>query len=373
MLEFPTPDILQLIMNSYTSHTPHSSLLTRITCSVFFLLFSFFFLYHYQADVMAMAQHVLSGGKTSYNRFVGASLITIALYLLHYVVAHITKLATMGYALTFFPSLLLLSFITDISPDIDHGCSLGSWLWLFPLMTLLWVIAVWLLKAVELYVSADMAIGIYSKSGWVNMLTMCLMLVFAGAASNTDEVFHYRMQVEQCLVKRNYKEALEVGDNSLASDSSLTMLRIYALAASGLLPERLFEYPIVGGADAMRPDGNSVKMMLYADTKLRLVRNCHHDYILCAFLLRRDIDGFAKNITKWYKADRSLPKHYREALTLYNHLRSNPVVAYHDNISEADYRDYQDMERKYQNKQERQNMLRDMFGKTYWYYFDYPQ
>ena len=56
---------------------------------------------------------------------------------------------------------------------------------------------------------------------------------------------------------------------------------------------------------------------------------------------------------------------------LYTHLRSNPLVDYHDDILDADYRDFQDLEHKYANPQERKNMIRDTYGKTYWYYYDY--
>ena len=55
---------------------------TRITCALLFIIFTFTYLYSYQADVLAMAQHVLSEGKTHYNATVGALLITSVLYLL---------------------------------------------------------------------------------------------------------------------------------------------------------------------------------------------------------------------------------------------------------------------------------------------------
>ena len=50
---------------------------TQIACIVAFCVFSFVYLYFYQQDVLAAAQHVLSGGKTHYDRTVGAVLITL--------------------------------------------------------------------------------------------------------------------------------------------------------------------------------------------------------------------------------------------------------------------------------------------------------
>ena len=48
----------------------------RVMCAILFLCFSFLYLYEYQADVLAVAQHVLSDGQTHYNRTIGAVLIT---------------------------------------------------------------------------------------------------------------------------------------------------------------------------------------------------------------------------------------------------------------------------------------------------------
>ncbi len=66
-----------------------------------------------------------------------------------------------------------------------------------------------------------------------------------------------------------------------------------------------------------------------------------------------------------------LPTHYKEALLLYCHLRTHPIVELHDNVMDADFADYQSMERKYSNPVERQSVLRDTYSNTYWYYYDY--
>ena len=372
------------------------SIIVRITSAACFLIFTFLYLYNYQTDVLAMAQHVLSDGKTYYVPFVGASLITILLFLLQLLIARFLQLKTMFHALTYFPSLLILAIITDVSPDIDRGFSFGAWLWVVPLLMVVWLIGSWIAKAWEVYEPLRFSHGFFSRAVWMNLAQFALMFVLVGMVGNSNEVFHYRMAVERSLVKGDYKKALTIGEKSLTTDSSLTMLRIYALAANKQLPERLFEYPLVGGSEAMKPNGTSVKMMLYTDTKLRLLRKSKTDYQLCAYLLDRNLDGFGKAMVKIYgkptmekksKTDpatpddntstapytitKALPKHYREALVLYTHLRSNPLVDYHDDILDADYRDFQDLEHKYANPQERKNMIRDTYGKTYWYYYDY--
>ena len=52
----------------------------RLLCAIVFCTFSFCYLYFYQADILAVEQHLLSGGKTHYDRTIGAVLITVALY-----------------------------------------------------------------------------------------------------------------------------------------------------------------------------------------------------------------------------------------------------------------------------------------------------
>ena len=76
----------------------------RVMCAVVFFVFTFCYLYFYQADVLAMAQHVLSGGKTRYNSLIGAVLITLVLYLLQLLVFAVTRLYKRAHALTYFPS-----------------------------------------------------------------------------------------------------------------------------------------------------------------------------------------------------------------------------------------------------------------------------
>ena len=115
----------------------------RVMCAILFLCFSFLYLYEYQADVLAVAQHVLSDGQTHYNRTIGAVLITAVLYLLQIGVYAVTKLSKRTHAMTYFPSLLILAIITDISPDIDLHFSFGAWLVVFPLLLILYGFFVW--------------------------------------------------------------------------------------------------------------------------------------------------------------------------------------------------------------------------------------
>ena len=90
-----------------------------------------------------------------------------------------------------------------------------------------------------------------------------------------------------------------------------------------------------------------------------------------SYLIDRQIDDFAREIQRRYTITDSLPKHYREALTLYTHLRSRPVVVYHDNVMDEDYDNLSELERQYPDKTERKVKVEEHYRGTYWYYYRY--
>ena len=374
--------------------TMNSTFTIKVICAILFILFSFCYLYYYQADLMAMAQHVLSEGKTCYNRLIGAVLITVVLWGVQLCLQSQVLIPKRFYAVTYFPSLLVLTILTDISPDIDKGFSLGSWLWVFPCLLLLYGGVIWLLN--RLYkIEGKTRQSNFFGSIWPNFSLLFIMFMLTCTFSNHNEVFHYRMKIEQKLVEGDLKTAAEVGKLSMHTDSSLTMLRIYNLSLLGKLGHQLFEYPLVGHADAMLPNGSSVKMMyapegaLYRHlgapvkkkvdiyTYLNLLKQHHratkaaHDYELCAYLLDKKLALFAKTLEKYYPQDEHLPKHYKEALTLIRHRMSTINLQYHEDVMETDFADFKTLERKYTNPQMRYAALADAYRSTYWFYYLY--
>lgn len=67
----------------------------------------------FQADLLAMEQHVLSGGTTHYNKTIGAVLITLVMYLLKLGVSKLTKFDGWLHILNYVPSLLLIIILTS--------------------------------------------------------------------------------------------------------------------------------------------------------------------------------------------------------------------------------------------------------------------
>ena len=373
-----------------------STMVLFTVCAVVFVAFSFLWLYFFQADLLSVSQHLLSGGKTHYNRTVGAVIITGVLWLLQIGVYSLTRLRKYSHALTYFPSLLLLAIMTSVGQDIDRHFSFGPWYWLLPLLMVLWGVGIWFARSVQPYETSASS-GLFSRPVWVNMLMMALMMFGVAIAGNTNAVFHYRTHVETALMEHNYDEALRVGQKSLETDESLMMVRMYALSRKGQLGERLFSYPVVNTSDAMLPTNNEARLLKYPvdsiyrylgaiprrpmrpmDYLAAIIRSGQAkpaavDYLLCGYLIDKNLDQFAGEIGRYYTVNDSLPRHYREALVLYTHQRSNPVLVYHDAVLDVDYEDYKQLEAAYEPLNERKGKMLERYSNSYWYYYFYVE
>lgn len=355
----------------------------QIACAIIFITFTYVYLAFYQADVLAVAQHVFSGGLTNYSYTLAPLLITLVLYLLQVGVYAVTRVKRRFHGLTYFPSFLILTMITDIPVDIDRYHSLGAWWIILPLCLILWGGLIWIARQLEPIETEPHSNGWFSRYMWVNLLQMLVIILLVNFVASNDRLFHERMRMEHLMKEKQYEKALEVGEKSLKTDSSLTMLRIACLNETGELGSRLFTYPLVGGSKAMMPDSVTVKAMMWKAPKWMQKPSAwmvkHHlkyrlpvDYQLCALLLDKQLDKFVAEVQKHYKVTSGkLPVHYKEALVLYTHRRSNPSIVYHDNVMDTDFEDFQQMDHKYANETEKQNVLRDTYGNTYWYYYEY--
>ncbi len=380
-----------------------SNIINRVVCALVFLLFSFFWLYHFQADMLAVAQHGLSGGKTHYDRTVGAVIICAVLMGVQLLVYSIVRLSRSTHALTYVPSFLLLSFVSSV----EYPFSWGVWLLVAPLVLAVWGLVVWLLKKNET-VSWEYrrSSGLLSRTVWVNQLQLAVMMLVVAAVSNTNAVAHFKAHAEVALMEDDVDEALRVGKRSLETDESLTMLRAFALSKKGELADRLFEYAISGtGADLLPLSGSNSRLMLMSDTLLwhhfgvypdsiaarmdsasrshqmtmsqyfdslacdTMATTAWRDYALMARLIDRDVEGFAKLLPRHYVAQAdSLPRHYREALVLYQQTRDS-VFAYSDSLMLLLWNDFCSYDSLYPKPSERMIRLEERYRGNYWYYY----
>lgn len=361
------------------------------TSAIVFCLFSFLFIYCYQTPTLAYEQHVLSGGVTVYHPLVSAILITIVGLLLQWLVFGVVRLRGASHALTYLPSMLLLASITSAYPDGEGGLTVGLWLWFIPLILIAYAC---LIKVVKQWISSPVipGEGIFSSHTLlVNMLTMVLMMLFVLKASNGDELFHRQVRAEKLLLENRYAELAKEGQGrsllaqrtgitvmdglfnstSERTDSTLTLLRFLAMDHQHNLADSVFMQPVAGSTASLLRMENIRPLLC---TKRFLMRRHSFDYKMCALLAERDLDRFARMLSERVDLSDStvcdsLPRHYKEALILYQHLRSNPITNYVNPVLETDYRDMKDMQHECANIDERKHALQQNYRNSYWKYY----
>lgn len=396
-------------MNYNNPKKNNSTILLNGMCAIVFTLFTWCYLFFFQADIIAVAQHVLSGGVTTYNRTVGAVLITTVLIILQLVVYSLTNLRNAFHPFTYLPSAVVLSMVTNIDGDIDRVQSLTLWSIALLVSVIVALVTVFAMRQLQNKTFSSYE-NVTIHTVWKTLLIFFIMFCGICIVANTDAVFHYRAKSESRLIEGDYDGAMEVGRKSLETDSSLTMIRVYALACKGELGERLFSYPIKCSGNAIVPmptdsaqlasgTASTVRFQRYPlkcfyarlgacpPCSLSAVRYLHllekrgkatpvvKDYVLAIHLIDKDIDGFAKDFIKYYgnpdSVGNSMPRHYQEAMTLYRHQRTNPIAQYHNEVLETDYQDFQKLMRKYPLESERKlNAFKQYYG-SYWYYFEF--
>jgi hypothetical protein len=384
-------------MRNRYNHIEQGSITYKVMCAVIFLLFSFLWLYEFQADILAIAQHVLSHGVTQYNRSVGAILITIVLYILQRFIANVTKMSCRFYALTYFPSMLILAVVSDINPDIDQHFSFGAWVWVFPFLLMVWGVFVWFVRQTMSLGLDDGQYGSVSsvRKLWLNMLQMIIMMLGVTLVGNTNSVFHYSAHVEVALMNGDVDEALMVGNRALETNERLTLLRAFALSKKGKLADSFFNYPVKGTSETLLPmqvkpqllpedsiwkfqgarSSKTVSSEFYYERMERdtLGTSAMIDYRLCGYLINRDLNSFVRVLPKYYEVSDTLPlpRHYKEALVLYQHLTAHPAIVYHDPVLAEDWNNFQQLKLKYSKESERKYRIFDNYQKSYWYYYFY--
>ena len=375
----------------------NSALATIVACALVFFAFSFFWLYYFQADVLTVAQHQLSGGKTHYNPVLGALIITLVLFIVQQGVFIVTRLSRRTHALTYFPSMLLLAILSSVGPDFIENKSMGAWSWAIPVLLVVWIVFIWLSRQMLPFDDdSKESTGLFSHRVWTNLLQMLVMMLFVGLVSNTNAVYHYRTHAEVALEENNVEEALRVGQKSHETDVNLTMLRLYALSSIDAVGDSLFTYAVTGRSSDLLPLKNSrSRLLMMQESKLwklfggrwplstmtveryldslavdTTATRAYHDYLLAGQLMDGRLDSFAVSLPKFYVMDAdSLPRHYREALVLYQDLKGDSVVAYQDSIMSARLLQLRSIEKLSSNRKTVQLKVQKEFPGTYWYYY----
>ena len=364
----------------------------RYSCALLFSLFSFAYLC-LQGDLLSEAQYVFSHGLTSYSILLGALLITIVLMVVQKIVAILLPFNWQYYSLSYFPSLLLLAILTDITPGKLHDFSLDMWAWLCPLLLILYIFAL-------RFVRYRRAVG-YKPLHllWRNYVLLFLMILLCGGIPHTNEVHHYEYAAERYVLRHQYDKALGVADQSLHSTRRLSELRMYALSQKGELAERLFDYPQLYGGEGLLSISDTDSIYRYSSRRicLRLGAlpgpNIHTtlqylwalnavdslrspltiDYQLCYLLLDRRLKSFGKKLAEYYppSPDTSLPRAYSEAVLYINNVSGAPLnySVSQDIVDRFNW--YQYRKQELAGEKGGENLLRREFWNTFWWYYEH--
>ena len=366
-----------------------------LMCGFLFAVFSFVYLYIFQRDVLEALHFSLARGKTVFSALGSAVVITFVLLLIRWGLNKFLKLGGVVYALSYFPLFLILGVLTDISYGIYTSAYHTIWGWLLPVILLVYVvIAIPVGKLFRSLRSISVARLTVVNSNIVIMLMSCVMTILIG---NTGNTLHYELKMERLLREKSYSEALTVGVYAAETSQTLTALRAYALAHTGEMGEKLFNYPQNYGADGLFFPDDSLRTFRYTNDSVCNLLGVHRqnvksvvellgetcyqgtgshvalDYYFSALLLDKRLDAFIKALSDFQITGDSLPLYYREAIVLWDKLHPDSDRFLNDSVMLQQYDAYLEKERLLSSETfagKKNRMSRD-YGNTYWWYYNY--
>ena len=367
-------------------------------CAILFAVFSFVFVAEFQAPSVEAFYNTISTGKLSFSAYMVGFIVSAVLTLLALWLNTLAKFTREWTALAYLPSALILAFITDMDRSIytDDG-SMFSWISIFILGVLVYSVAAFLCKRILFEKIKNVSVSM-NKVLWRNMVLIVLMFCLVGTLSNGEENFKRETRAMSYFNKGDVDDALEVGKKSLVASRELTAMRAYMLVVNGKLGEQLFEYPQYYGSEGLFPPmqrtsplvpdsvyaligakpepeesvAHFIERTILSDT---VSNNVTREYYFASLLLDKKLREFKDALFGRYgKTIDKLPKHYREALMLYEYVAdSTDVVSFsvNDDAMRKRMEDFRAEEAKHADPVVRGNYIRRYYGDTYWWYFLY--
>lgn len=361
----------------------------RVILRVLFIIFTFCYLYFLQGDLLSLTQKQLSQGQTTYNPLAGAIVLTALLTLLQYFIEQHFFIINRLHACTYVPSTIILGLITSLSTCMPTG-------WIICSITLLILcsIIVWMSKQIEFNETATNLL--FFKLLLPNFWIFIALFIFVISSGNTDECLHYELKAGRLLKENKPDKALKIGEKSLTTSRRLSALRTFAMKED--IGNELFEFPMPYGSKGLllypadstyslfSPDSiykfyrcypktsSAICYYKYITDHPQTTTNNHiaKDYYLCALLLDKQIDRFAKELPQYYSLTDStckLPKYYVQALILYKHLRTHPLITYEDAVATENFKDFLETVKKATVPKTESSIARNNYGNTYWWYY----
>lgn len=380
-------------------HIKGEMVLVEIICTILFCVFTFCFLYFFQADVLGYAQQVLSEGATTYSPFVGMLLILVLCLLLKLIVEKLHPVYhIMTPASSWFPSALLVAVLTDCHVNSATDLTYGSiWIW-GAVLLFTYIFVVWLTSKVFPFQLDITGKGVEWKALGANLAGMCVVLSTAAMLSNTNLNEHVILRMERLAQQQRYEDIEKLDKKVQLNDSNLVRYRAFALEKRDLLGEKFFETTHDGNGHQLF---STYQLTLPTDSLYRQLRvrpakgsNGYHalewlrgqkkmakfakDYLLTAYLMDCRLDDFVNLLAEQtdttvvadtLAAQPVYPKHFREALTIYNHQTQHPLIVFTDPSMEEDYKDFLKTIKDCPDPKALKGLLSRNYRNTYWYYY----
>ena len=368
-------------------------------CSLLFLGFSFAYLYALQGELMRCLHRYLCGTDT-YSPLWGALAITFVLWGVRWLFNQFLHWERTWLALSYFPAYWALALFTCGSP-VESGETLSwewhGW-WLFP-VTLLFYLSVGLVCRNR--TRSERRQKSLADALIPNLIVLILFSFATGCVGNSNELLHNKLLVAQNIREQRYEEALLVGKKSLHNTHPLTTLRALALSHAGVLGESLFEYPQSGKSDGLFFQQGQTDVCGFTNEDIEfhlgnlsrkadesvvgyLSRICASDstagspaidYYLCALLLEKQLPLFHQALSAYWPAGVALPRHYQEALLVYQLQmgKESPFASLCTSSVKQRFHDFRQLQAQYELPLHQNNYTRRKFGDTYWWYYWYGE
>lgn len=374
-----------------------STAIIQMVCAILFLFIIFHYLYSFQGDILGMMQYSWSDHQTRYNRLIGGVIITLVTCIVAWLTAMVVKLPQRVKALVYLPAMFMLGTLTAV--DIDaagHVSTSATALVLMALVFIFFPLLCRKLNSIAVLHSSQRDGSTLVTPWWTNLLCVVIMTVMMYSVGNTDRTLHTRLAVERLCHEGKYQEALATGIAKHDNDMSLTMWRAYALAMSSdgrdgnQLGYHLFNYNILGKTPSLLPCqgrepsaalrdpypvwqcigfvpriiNEAPERYLAREERRHTARRPAADFLLCTYLIKKDLKAFAETLPQYYDSKAPLPKHYAEALCICQD--TNMTI---DDAVRADYHDFLSLLRVRKPLLQKQADIRDNYFGTYWYYY----
>lgn len=382
-------------MNSINSKYRKAVRIQTLVCGLLFSIFSFVYLLVFQCDVLEALHFSLAHGKTHFSPLGSALVMTLTLLLLTWGVNAIISFKGRYHSLAYMPAFFVLMAISDIGKDVYINGGNATWLWLLPTLIIGFIgISFTCRKIFHARLNTTISPAGLIGSNLLFLLVGCLATLNVG---NTNEVFHHELMTERYLREKNYISAMKVGERSLETSQTLTALRALAMSNAGQLGERLFTYPQRFKASGLFLPKDSLQTLRYTNDSIYIHLgarpysggsnlNYLHDlcyeekgkftalhYYLSALLLEKRLDTFANVINDFFEQGELLPRHFQEAIIIYQETNpSYPFVVTDSTLIEK-YSIYKNRKTEFKSKTHEKNQMRRKYGDTYWWYYDYQE